>query len=262
MLTQEEEQFLQDVQREIEQKKLENAQLQKNYGQVSSMFSGETSENLIQWQLDLSEEKEKIDHLLRGHVIKTDENHNEYWAEPDNPRSKSLTDYGVEQLMNVVNFYLSRNLILSNYDEDTINWKMKDAADEIADKIFMEYEYVFYQPTIKELLRRDKDKIEEIKERYKGNEKLIDEVIEQLYKDYLEEMEQIYKKNIKQFPMIVRLLVDTIHAAHLRALNGGERDSLRTARHVSQSEGYGTGRPGQMAPQKKFSMFRPTTWGK
>ena len=104
---------------------LENSQLKREVGHTS-IFAGAINENLIQYQLDLSEEKEKIDHLLRGHVIKRDQLGTEYWSEPDDPTSKSLTNYGVERLMNVINFYLSRNIILSNYDQETIDNKMKD----------------------------------------------------------------------------------------------------------------------------------------
>lgn len=40
----------------------------------------------------------------------------------------------------------------------------------------------------------------------------------------------------KRYPMIVRELVDAVHSSFLRALNGGERDSLRQARQITQSE--------------------------
>ena len=36
--------------------------------------------------------------------------------------------------------------------------------------------------------------------------------------------------------MIIRELVDAVHSSFLRALNGGERDSLRQARQITQSE--------------------------
>lgn len=40
----------------------------------------------------------------------------------------------------------------------------------------------------------------------------------------------------KRYPMIVRELVDAVHSSFLRALNGGERNSLRQARQITQSE--------------------------
>lgn len=49
----------------------------------------------------------------------------------------------------------------------------------------------------------------------------------------------------KRYPMIIRELVDAIHSSFLRALHGGERNSLRQARQITQSENIvGQGVPG------------------
>lgn len=48
----------------------------------------------------------------------------------------------------------------------------------------------------------------------------------------------------KLYPMLVRQLIDTVHSSYLRALHGGERESLREARHITQSDQinpYGSG---------------------
>lgn len=42
----------------------------------------------------------------------------------------------------------------------------------------------------------------------------------------------------KLYPIIVRQVVDIVHSAYLRALHGGERESLREARQVSQTESF------------------------
>ena len=120
-------------------------------------------------------------------------------------------------LMKIISFYLNRNTILSNYNEEMINWKIKDLGDEIADLIFMEYDAMG--------------------------------------------MDTPEKK--KQYPMIVRELVDTIHSAYLRALGGGERESLRTARHVSQTDNPMMQMMNQgKVPTAKRSIFKPTSWMK
>jgi len=49
-----------------------------------------------------------------------------------------------------------------------------------------------------------------------------------------------YEKMIL-YPMIIRELVDVIHSAYLRALHGGERESLREARSVTQTMPLGQG---------------------
>lgn len=207
-----EQEYMNKLQTAYESVELENAQLKNQQGHIS-MFSNQGQEqNLIQYQLDMQEELERIDHLLRGHIIKRDDRGNEYWAEPEDDRLKPFNEYGVQLLLNIITFYLNRNTILSNYEEDMINWKIKDLGDEIADLIFMKYEEMG--------------------------------------------MNTVEKK--KLYPMIVRQILDTIHSAYLRALEGGERESLRTARHVTQNDSAGNQ---MMTPIKpKFSPLRPSTW--
>jgi len=43
----------------------------------------------------------------------------------------------------------------------------------------------------------------------------------------------------KLYPIIVRELVDVVHSSYLRALHGGERESLREARSVTQTDNGG-----------------------
>lgn len=202
-----------EVRNLLAQKDHENRMLQQSQ---TSIFGGINDQNLIQWQLDLKEELERIDHLLRGHILKRDKDGNEVYMEPEDNTLKPFNDFGVQLLLNIISFYLNRNTILSNYDEEMINWKMKDLGDEITDIIFMKYE----------------------------------------------EMGMDTKSKRKMYPLIVRELVDTVHSAYLRALNGGERDSLRTARTVSQTEPMGQQQafPMSAGPQRKFSLFKPTSW--
>lgn len=215
-LNSEEMNYVENLHNEVEILKTEKAGLQKAYGQAS-MFGGGEGENLIQYQLDLKEELERVDHLLRGHVIKRDADGNENWVEPEDDRLKPFNDYGVQLIMNVIQFYMNRNTLLSNYSEDMINMKMKDLGDELNDLIYMKYE----------------------------------------------EMGMDTHEKKKLYGIIIRQLIDTIHSAYLRALNGGERESLRTARHVSQSVNQmGTLVGGSQVKQGGFKLHKPSTWGK
>lgn len=49
------------------------------------------------------------------------------------------------------------------------------------------------------------------------------------------------KKKMIIYPMIIRELIDIIHSSYLRALKGGERESLREARTVTQTIPMGNG---------------------
>jgi len=205
---------LEHFQQQLDQMKAEETATLHQIGQ-SSIFGNTSEQNLIQYQLDLREELERIDHLLRGHQLKYDEEGNLKWVEPTDDSMKPFNDKGVQIIMNVISFYLNRNTILSNYSEDMINWKMKDLGDELADLIFMKYE----------------------------------------------EMGMNTSEKKKLYPMIVREIVDSVHSAYLRALGGGERESLRTARSVVQNDSMN--RPESYpTPKSNFSMFKPTTWGK
>lgn len=68
----------------------------------------------------------------------------------------------------------------------------------------------------------------------------------------------------KLYPIIIRELVDTIHSSYLRALNGGERQSLHESRNVSQNEtiipqGMGFAVGGQPVMRER-SMLNPARW--
>lgn len=182
----------------------------------SSMYDNENNQNLIEWQLELDNILERIDHLLRGHELKFDDAGNLTWREPTNKDNIVFNEYGVQEILRVLSMYLNRNTILSNYDDATIQLKMYDFGIELSDLVFLKYE----------------------------------------------EMGLDTEEKRKLYPIIIRELIDTIHSAYLRALNGGERESLRTARVVNQSQPLNqlglSGMPNN--PQSSFSIFKPTTW--
>lgn len=170
------------------------SQIRQDPRQVASMFAYQDSENLIKWQLELDSILERIEHMLRGDKI-TFIQGNMQWSKTDDVKEKILNDFGVAEVMRILSMYLNRNTILSNYDEETINWKVLDFGYEISDLFFLKYEAMGL--------------------------------------DTLEKR--------KLYPILVRQLVDVVHSAYLRALHGGERESLREARHITQSD--------QMNPQ-------------
>ncbi len=211
----EDEAYIRGLEDELRTEKMRGDQLAST--NPNSLFNAADNENLITWQLELDNILERIDHLLRGHSLKFDNDGNLKWEEPKDKSLVVFNEYGVQEILRILSMYLNRNTILSNYDEETINWKIFDIGQEITDLIYMKYEKMGLD---------NKDKI-------------------------------------KLYPIIVRQLVDTIHSAYLRSLNGGERESLRTARTVTQTEPLNQQMP--MSPmgnnqQRSFSFFKPTTW--
>lgn len=177
----------------------------------NSEFSTSYNDNLIQWQLEMDSICERIEHNLRGDKIKFVEG-SIVWVKPENEDEEILNEKGVREIMRIVTIYLNRNTILSNYDEETIDEKMYDLGNEVADLIYLKYE----QFGLNTLEKR------------------------------------------KLYPMLVRQIIDPIHSAYLRALNGGERESLRESRHVTQNQPIGMEMQQQVP--KERGILNPMRW--
>lgn len=108
---------------------------QANQNQATTMFNSEENYNLIKYQLDIKEELERIEHLLRGHILKIDDKGNEYWKKPEE-NENLLNDKGVHEILKVMTIYLSKNIILSNYDQDQINYRCKEFGKKLSDHIY------------------------------------------------------------------------------------------------------------------------------
>jgi len=182
------------------------------------MFDKEENQNLVKWQLDIQEELERIEHLLRGHIPGYDDKGNEVWKESP-IEEQVFNDRGVREILKILTWYLNKNFVLSNFSEEQIDQRVLQFANTLTDFIFINYED-FGLDT---------------------------------------------KEKMKHFPMVIMNIVNTVEASYNRALNGGERESLRTARTVNQTEPLGRFQdyPSmQSSTKNKFSIFRPTTWGR
>jgi len=129
-----------------------------------SMFEN-NQRDIVSQQLDLNSELERIEHILRGHLLKRLQDGNEIWVEPtkkvlvkftddktgeqkvqevevvDTDR-KPLNEYGVQLIMGFVISYINKNTLLSNYDETTINSKMNKLGNELNDLLYMKYDEI------------------------------------------------------------------------------------------------------------------------
>jgi len=126
-----------------EYKQLERAKEQLDqqvYGETAS-YNSSQEQNLVQWQLDLTEEFSKIEHRLKGEIefVNKETGESDWKTNPD-PEAKPFNNFGTQLIMSILSFYLNRNTILSNYAEDMINWKVKDFGERVADLIFNKYD--------------------------------------------------------------------------------------------------------------------------
>lgn len=181
---------------------------------ANSIFNGANDPNLITWQLELDNILERIEHLLRGDELMTDEQGNVAYVTPEDKSLIILNEYGVKLIMNVISFYLNRNTILSNYDVERIFEILYDLGIVLSDLIYINYEKMGMDSTEKK----------------------------------------------SRYPLLVMNILNTIESAYNRALSGGERESLRSARIVTQSIPMNQQGMMGMGAKKSWSMFKPSTW--
>jgi len=176
---------------------------------AGSIFSQNQDGNLIEFQLELDNILERIEHLLKGEKLEIDGDGNQEYKEPENKDLIVLNDYGVQLLMNVISFYLNRNTILSNHKEERIYEILYDLGIELSDLIYASYEKMG--------------------------------------------LDSEYKR--ARYPMLVMNILHTVENSYNRSLHGGERDSLRSGRIVTQNQPIGQGPMGSYGQPKKKKWY-------
>jgi len=226
----------------------------------------EAEQNLAEAQLDVSETLTKIYHLLKQDILKPNEDKNGKleWVAINDSKKRVLTEEGVDKIMQVMQSYINKETLLSNFDEDMILRRMLEFSLAFSALIFMKYEIYFRTPTLDECKNILQDRInEKVKKRMvalelqelEQDEKSIRKIIvAELMGRFEYELQKIKeektKLNLREFEMIFTQLKALVEATHNRAWKGEERGSLR--RHFNISEVIG-GKP-QMQ-QKKSGWF-------
>ncbi len=112
-------------------------------GAVSnSSFPGHQDSNLIQYQLGSDDILEKIEHFLKGDIIKVDADGNVFYETQSNKDLVLLNPYGVNIIMQILGNYVNRNTNLSFYTEERVNEILADFGDELADFVLCNYERI------------------------------------------------------------------------------------------------------------------------
>lgn len=234
----------------IEQAKQQATQSQT---QVMQQQVNEAIEDksMLKEQLDLGEDLTRIDYLLRGYQLIVQEDGSTKWEEPVNKDLVVLSDYGVQMIRDSIAWYINKNTLLSNYDEETILEKMEDFASDLNDDIYMSYEKAFQYPTLDECKAELKERIKKKVDIRMFAKELLGQVADKkdIENAILKEMEdtierelevikaQKMKSKLKRFPMIMRKVQDAVHSTYLRAYKGAERTSLRKHMNVSETRG-------------------------
>jgi hypothetical protein len=265
-----------EAMREVEQEELQksfsmsqNQRDPRSYS-MNSAFAQAGQDNLIKWQLELDNILERAEHILRGDQLVFEMGHI-IWKPNHDTKNNILNEYGVQEVMRILSMYLNRNTILGDYNEDEIAYKVLDFGREINDLFFMKLEdmglTVTFQEAFQKLYKTEDRLVFSQREGMKVAVKNANGMVQlfQLNDDQIKqiesEREMLSLEKRKNYPMLIREIVDTVHSAYTRAKFGGERRSLREARSVTQTEplnaqmmaGMGMGMP----QQKEKSIFNP-----
>ena len=201
-------------------------------------------------QLECDKLLKKARHMLRQDRKTFNQEGKLIWKKVKNQK-RVLTNYGVDNIMQDLEFYINKETLLSYYDEILIAKRLREFAKTLNDKIYLKYELFFRTPTVEEAIeiikKRIKDKvhiregINDIlgisfnKEEY--NEKVIKDMEKAMEKEIEEVRKQYLKKNIAEWHSLFWKLVHLVETVHQRAYRGEERGSLR--RHTSINEVIG-----------------------
>ncbi len=228
--------YIEQLEAEVNNKSAQNAQLNNSLQQ--NMFQ-EKDGNLIEYQLGFDDMLNRLEHFLRGNVLKVDQEGNEFYEKPTmevpdldkNKKQKTnkkglmfktvvaedlilFNEYGVNSLMQIISGYLFKNTVLSRYDDMRINEILADLGDEVSIFIYCNYERMGMTTKFKE----------------------------------------------SRFILLVLQMLHIIESAYRRALGGTASHQINTTSIFTQNEGL---RPnGTMNPMVKprFNLLKKSTW--
>lgn len=220
----------------------------------------EGEKNLAEAQLDCDKTLIKIHHLLKQDVLKPDADGNLEWIAIGDTKKRVLTEEGVDKIMQIMQTYINKETLLSNFDEKTIQRRMLKFCLSFNALMFMKYEIYFRSPSLKECNDILKERIDKkvqkkvmdlkLMEKEYNEKEIRREILDELEPQMEYETEKIRqeqtKLNLREFEMIFTQLEALVEATHNRAWKGEERGSLR--RHFNISEVIG-GK--SMMPEKK-----------
>jgi len=259
--------ILQQLTEEIERARLESNK-DSLARQQQEVFMQKEDVSMVKEQLDLTDQLTRMDYLLKGYSLQPDKQGNLVWSAPTDSSMEVFSDYGIQLIMNTVSFYLNKNTLLSNYKEEEIKQKMLEFTKELIWAIFMNYEKVFKYPSVKECIDHMKRRLKRRAEvtayahKLKGIEADEDAIyklkvieIEDKIEEEIEKIRQnLIKEKLKRFPLLCRVIQDTVHSTYQRAWNGQERASIRQHMTISETKGNVTAQP-----PKSGGLF---SWGK
>lgn len=239
------EEYITNLNQQLTLERNKRMNMETQLGQTS--LTSEKSNNVIELQLDVKTMLNEIFHLLSGHEVKVDkETGNQFWAEPDDDRLKTFSNYGVKQLMNLLSMHINTNTLMAYYEDEQIKENVWIFGTELSDLFITRYEALLYYPNPEELYDRYKPYLKEYE---LTEQELYDKCVK------WSEDELASKENL--LPIMFWSLVNMVYSAYTRPYRGKERQSLgERGINITQSN---AGQDLPILPQKKggfLGMFK------
>jgi len=238
---------------------------QKNAAETMRYYLEEQEKGIVNVQLEVDSIKSDIYHLLRQDVYEVGEGGVGDWKEIKDSKQRTLSDWGVDRIMQIIHFYVNKNTLLSNFSEDQINRIMLKFVKELNDLVLLKYQTLFKQTNFEECKEIILNRIDEHKKMKMFSMEILGKIADEkkIHKDLLEEMERNLEKEmnkvreeqrkekLREYGLIIAQLEVMVYSTLNRAFRGEERGSIR--RHTTISELIGN-RPSQ-SPQKQGGIF-------
>lgn len=242
---------------------METANISGQVGQAAQSSAAaqyyveEQEKSLAETQLEVNSIIKIIYHLLKQDVLRPsrDKDGEMDWFPIKNSEERTLTDWGVDRIMQAVNFYINKNVLLSNFDVKQIDRTMLRFCVELNDLVLLKYQNLFREPTFEECKTILKERMEEKKNLRKYTLEILGKNItseeeKEIEKGIMKEMEnkieseiqkikeEQRKEKLREYGLLMAQLESIVFATYNRAWKGEERGSIR--RHTNISEVLGS----------------------
>jgi len=139
-MTKEDDAFLAQYDKDIEYARQQGA-AQGSMPFSAAMFQKNSKQNLVEWELDFSQELTDIERLLRCDVLFRDKNGREGWIENTDKEAVVFNQRGVNDILREIILLVNKNKVLSYYGKEEISPRVRMVGHEIRSFIYNNYEY-------------------------------------------------------------------------------------------------------------------------
>jgi hypothetical protein len=247
-----------------------NTKLEQGNQMEQQYYLDNQEKGLVELQLEVDSIKDEILHLLKQDKLET-KNGKTDWHPVKDPNERTLSDWGVDKIMQIIHFYINKNTLLSNFDDKQIMRLMYKFVIELNDLVLLKYEKLFREITFEEckqiILTRIENKTKmrmfalQIAGKDYDEKKISNDFLLEIEASLEQEIKKIKdlqrKEKIREYGFLIRELETIVFATLNRAWKGEERGSIR--RRTSISELIGNTTQSQAQQQQKGGIF---SWGR